>query len=572
MKIIHRLLFLFLTLSASLPLQARSLEIEDFHADIMVRQQGDVVISEQIRFRFEGSWNGIYRLIPVIYQTPRDPDFHLDLSVMGVTDGSKQDLRYEVSREGRYRQVKVWVPNATDTSRSVIITYRVENALQFFEEYDELYWNVTGDEWNMAIQKASATLHLPENVTGIRTVAFTGSYGSREEEESRIRKRGNVITFETLVPLAPYEGLTVAASWNSGVVERPTLLDNILAFAKDYSILILPLIVFIAMFRLWQTRGKDPRKGPLVVQYEPPANMTPAEVGTLIDHYPHMQDLTATIVDLAVRGFLRIEEIDEERLLGLWTSKSYQFRKLEEANTESLRSYERTLLDELFPGTKEVVKLSDLKNSFYKHLSTIREEIFDQLIEVGHYKRRPDKVKVIYVSVAGVLVFLTIFGAVFLSAFLWWNAIPIIAAGLGSALVIGIFGWLMPARTKAGARTLDEIRGFEEFLEKVEQERFKRMITSPAMFEKYLPFAMALGQQDKWAEAFEDIFTDPPKWYAGSHMHTFRPSIFVSDLQQLSTQTQSALSSSPRSSGGSSFGGGGGFSGGGFGGGGGGGF
>jgi uncharacterized membrane protein YgcG len=150
-----------------------------------------------------------------------------------------------------------------------------------------------------------------------------------------------------------------------------------------------------------------------------------------------------------------------------------------------------------------------------------------------------------------------------------------VLAGILTGLVVVIFGYFMPARTLLGSRTLEGVLGFEEFLGRVESDRMDRMIYKPEMFEKYLPFAMALGVEKKWAAAFEGIYTEPPQWYTGTSYPTFQPSSFVGNLNRMSASTAAAMASAPRSSGGSGFsggGGGGGFSGGGFGGGGGGGF
>jgi uncharacterized membrane protein len=151
---------------------------------------------------------------------------------------------------------------------------------------------------------------------------------------------------------------------------------------------------------------------------------------------------------------------------------------------------------------------------------------------------------------------------------------PFIIAGILTAAVICFFGWFMPARTIAGTRALEGVLGFEDFLAHVESDRFNRMIKTPEMFEKFLPFAMALGVEKNWSKAFQNIYTQPPSWYQGGYGPSFYPYMFVNNLNTMSSQASGIMTSAPRSSGGSGFGGGGGggSSGGGFGGGGGGGF
>jgi uncharacterized membrane protein len=144
-------------------------------------------------------------------------------------------------------------------------------------------------------------------------------------------------------------------------------------------------------------------------------------------------------------------------------------------------------------------------------------------------------------------------------------------AAAATALIVGIFGWLMPRRTAQGARTHTWLRGFEEFLGRVEKDRLERLVDSPAVFEKFLPYAMAFGVESNWARAFEGLATQPPTWYHTADGRSFRPQLFVADLGRMSSVAGSAMTSAPRSSSGSS-GFSGGSSGGGFGGGGGGGF
>jgi uncharacterized membrane protein len=146
-----------------------------------------------------------------------------------------------------------------------------------------------------------------------------------------------------------------------------------------------------------------------------------------------------------------------------------------------------------------------------------------------------------------------------------------IVAGILSAAIVAAFGWFMPSRTVHGTRELEKVLGFQEFLERVEADRMERIVKTPEMFERFLPYAMALGVEDNWAKAFEGIYREPPQWYSGpGGVHTFHPRSFTSNLGRMSTQAASVMASAPRSSGGSGFSGG--SSGGGFGGGGGGGF
>jgi uncharacterized protein (TIGR04222 family) len=576
------LLTLFLVTAVAPALAARSLVIQEFDADILVNPDATIDVTETIRPQFTGSWNGIYRTVPVEYRTSQGFNFTLFLDLVSITDDAGNPLRHQQSRERHYQKIKIWVPGATDATRTVILKYRAKNGLKFFEDHDELYWNITGDEWEVPIRSATARIYLPQGSTGLRAVAFTGGYGSREQAAS-ITLGENEVRVRTTRVLNFREGLTVAVAWNPGLVYRPGALQRVAWFLHSNWVTVLlfsvPLAVFVIMFRLWYTRGRDPRRRPIAPQYEPPEGLTPAELGTLADNSPDMRDISATLVDLAVRGYILIEEKEESTLLGLRTAKDYVFHlRKQESDWKDLKAHERSLLDSLFAGGHRTsVELSDLENSFYRELPAIRDRIFERLLERRYYTKRPDKVRQGYLVTAAAVAFLSLWGGGILTAIfsLGPHFGMIAVAGLLSAAIIFAFGWVMPARTLRGARALDGILGFEEFLSRVEGDRLQRMVKTPEMFEKFLPYAMALGVEKNWARAFVSIYKQAPEWYRGTHFDGFSSRSFVSNLSSMSGAAATAMASSPRSSSGSGFsggGGGGGSSGGGMGGGGGGGF
>jgi len=152
----------------------RTLVIDAFDATVQVAVDGSIDVVETITPTFTGSWNGIYRTIPIEYRTPQGLNYALRLQIEAITDGSGTALRYESSRVRHYRKLKIWVPGAEDATRTVRIHYKVANALRFFDEHDELYWNITGDEWDVPIHAAAASIELPTGVTGVRATAFRG--------------------------------------------------------------------------------------------------------------------------------------------------------------------------------------------------------------------------------------------------------------------------------------------------------------------------------------------------------------------------------------------------------------
>jgi uncharacterized membrane protein len=228
------------------------------------------------------------------------------------------------------------------------------------------------------------------------------------------------------------------------------------------------------------------------------------------------------------------------------------------------------MLDGIFRRHGTRVELSDLKEEFYTELPGIKSGIFDRLLGRGFYHARPDKVRTHWM-VAGVLLgaAIAIGGAAMAAGFLM-TPVPFVAAGVLVAAILLWFSRIMPARTEAGARALEHVLGFEEFLRRVESDNLKRIIIGhPELFDRYLPFAMAFGVERRWARAFEGIYTQPPTWYVGPSMAHFNVNSFSASLAHLSTTAGSTLTSSPRSSSGSGFGGGGSSGGGGGGGGGG---
>jgi uncharacterized membrane protein len=559
---------LFFVLAAAWPAAARTLTIRNFDVQIKVQTDATLDVTEILEVHFTGSWNGLYRTIPIQYRDAAGFNYTLFIEPQGVTDDNGNPLKYEVSNQGANKRFKIYVPNAVDATRTVIIRYKVLDGLRFFQDHDELYWNITGNETDATVDNASARIELPANVTGLRATAYTGTLGSRGQEAD-VKIQGNVVEIHMQRPLFFHEGLTAVVGWDKGIVHEPGFLQNALLFLRSNWPFLVPLLVFFLMGWLWYSKGRDPRRNPITVQYEAPDGMTPGEVGTLVDNAADIRDITATIVDLAVRGFLTIEQKDSSQMLGLVHHKTYVFHRTKApSDWTPLKPHEQVLLSALFDaGASDAVSTTDLQNRFYVHLPVIRDRIFDGLMSDGYYLHRPDKLKHGFL-VAGILVgFLSVWGGGALSAAMGTSPLTVIVAGFLTGAIIAGFGYFMSARTVAGERALEKVLGFEDFLGRVEKDQIERIEKTPEMFEKYLPYAMALRVEKKWVTAFQGICTQPPSWYSGAYGSGFAPYLLVADLDMMSAQAGTAMASAPRSSGGSGFGGGGG-AGGGFGGGG----
>jgi uncharacterized membrane protein len=440
-------------------------------------------------------------------------------------------------------------------------------------------------------------VHLPADVPPEEVLhkTFTGVFGA---QATRATERLEPKTYEADVEgLLPGEGLTFVLGLPKGILQPASSFrefwwkvgDNI-AFVL---VALVPILALAAMLFLYLRYGRDPgRRMPIVVQYAPPEELSPAEVGSLLDERIDTPDIVSTAIDLAVRGYLTIQEEETTKFLFL-TNKDYRFEKLKPGD-DALQAHERTFHGALFASGDSVL-LSSLKNRFYTSISWIRSAIVRQMLDKGLFLRDPARVRKFYRSVAVAAAVLPIgLGIVLLSSGRVRFYLPpepavfivfSLVAFLLTALTIRLFVDAMPAKTPKGARLARHCLGFQEFVTRVEKDRLERMLKDdPTLFERVLPYAMVLGCADEWAERFEGLLSEPPSWYVSP---SFAPGRFdsralVSGLGRSMHSMGSTLTSQPRPSGGgfggisfgagrgsSGFGSGGG-SGGGFGGGGGG--
>ncbi|HEY7617662.1 MAG TPA: DUF2207 domain-containing protein, partial [Terriglobales bacterium] len=235
-------------LTFSVPLFARSWRIADFQDNITINADGAAVVRERISLVFIGEFHGIHRTIPVEYPGPRGTNYTLFVKVTGVTGSSRQKLKYESKTSGGFRDLKIYIPNATDTTATVEIAYIVRNGMRYFADHDEFYWNVTGNDWPVPIDHASAWVSFPTTAGGsLRAQAFTGVYGSKEREASS-EVSGPSVTFETTNPLPMRGGLTIDVYLPKGIVDEPGALTKAFWFLGSNPILFLPFLTFGVMY------------------------------------------------------------------------------------------------------------------------------------------------------------------------------------------------------------------------------------------------------------------------------------------------------------------------------------
>jgi uncharacterized membrane protein YgcG len=578
-------LLLAIVLLLAAPLFARSWHISRFDARCTVGDDGTLLVEEEIHPVFEGEFHGIVREIPVEYPGPDGTAYKLILKIDSVTDENGGKIKFEQSTRSerimgggshQFLVLKIYA-GGTDTERTIRITYRSPNAIRFFKDHDEFYWNVTGLDTKVSTDAASATVILPSAAAGgLKAQAFTGGWESRAQDAT-VNVDGSVVSFETTRVLPPRNGLTIDIYIPKGILKEPSALTRFFWFVGGNPGMLLPFWSFIVMGSIWFLKGRDPDPGVSVApMYEPPKGLTPAEAGTLITDNIEARDITSTLIDLAVKGYLKIIETEDKGLL--FKHKDYLLRLMKpRAEWPGLAAHEIEVLNNLFPEvTAEETSLSGLKNRFYLALPSIRQEIMGALKEKDLYSTDPESAKGL--ALVGVLIivlpvlWLQMTGRIHL-----FNSPTVLAVGiLISALIVFLFGRRLAAKTVRGARTRVACLGFKEFMTRVDGDRIKRM--PPDTFEKFLPYAMAFGVEQHWAHAFQGLITEPPSWYVGSGYATgmmWNPVMFTSSMNSFASSAFESFSATPQanSSGsgfgsGGGFGGDGGFSGGGFGGGG----
>jgi uncharacterized membrane protein len=560
-------LLLIVLLGVSLPLFANA-QIVDEHIDtysVRVRINADSTlhISETIVYNFGTTeHHGIFRTIPVRYKA-RGGNYNLRLRNVSITDELGAKLQYTTSKVDNSIEYKIGDPDKYVTGiHTYVINYDVENAINFFADHDELYWNAIGTGWNVPINQSSVIVETPVAADKVQRTCYTGIAGSTDTTKCGITNEGNSIWYLTS-NLSSNEAMTIVAGLPKGVLAEPTTEQKIIRIIRDNWIVILPFFVFFIMWKIWSKYGRDPRsKGTITAQYESPDSLTPIEAGTIVDNSVSKQDISAELIYLATRGYLHIDRIETKKL-AVFNSHDYVLKKLKEPGEELIEP-EKTLLNGIFNSGDEI-RLSDLQKSitFGKAIRELKSQTIKRLVTNGYYPRNPLILRIVCVIIGGAL---CIWGSMVTAALFGTYGI---VATVVSGLIIIIFGLLMPARTAKGVMARDHILGLKEYMSVAEKDRMQfhnAPEKNPQLFEKLLPFAIALGVYTAWAKQFEGIFNQNPSWYSDSSHAMFNAHLFSSSLNDFSSSVNGAVaSSSTAASGGSGFsgGGGGGFGGGG---------
>ena len=610
------------------PAAARADErILRYFSDVQIQKDSAIEVAETIDVRAENVRinHGIYRDFPTRYRGPHGTQFHVRFTLEGATlDGNP--VKTSVEPSGAGVRIKLGDP---DTMVSVgeheyVIRYRATREIGRFPGFDELYWNVTGNQWIFPIDVAEARIRLPQPAKFGQRAVYTGPQGSTASNAEVVGEKPGEISFRTTEPLGSYEGLTVAAAFPKGVIDEPTSGSKLIDALADYGPPALGLLSLIGLctfyYIAWRRAGRNPRAGTVVPIFSPPDGLSPAAMRYVKNMGSDNRTFAAALVDMGVRGHIRLVEEDRGWLSG----KHMRLERL--TGKEPLSDEEEAALDCLCRPGEEIMMEQKNHESFSASQSALAG-VLKARYEGKLFKRNYGWAAAglfIFIAcfwlvcaavdlatggalvwqvgvVLGILVtcallwlafhesptgkcllsligFLAVSTAIALGMPIfvdalnsgWW--LPLILPLLAAPLVLSAFWWIA-APTAEGRKVLDHIAGFRQYLSITEAERLDRMTPpadTPELFEKYLPFAIALAVENHWAKRFAGVLAAAQAqgqqgfaWYSGSSTPWSNPTGFADSVGSSLSSAVGSASTAPGSSGGGSSGGGGGGGGGG---------
>ncbi len=557
-----------------------SLYIQLFDSEIKLNNDGSLDIKEIITVNFDGGYHhGIYRDIPLELRGMAG-NYSLGFTVQEVLmDGENVPVKNSTRSYGGGKELRIRIgdPNRTISGiHEYTIEYSCVLGARYFKEWDELYWNITGSSWENRIDSSHCTVIFPSPIklSDEDIKIFVGTYGSDRTIEN-YSLTDESLSFGTAT-LYPGYGTTVDIRLPKGYLSKPPLSTTLWLKLKSYLgpllAILIPLFAFVFLFKKWYRDGKDLPAGTITVKYNPPKDLTAAEVGTILDQKVDTVDITSILFDLARLGYLSIKEIETNKFLFL-KKKDYKIKILKDMDLDKEKHLREFLKGLKYKGGNGFL-ISDLKGEFYTYVKDVTEEIYKSVKKKGYFYGNPDKIRKKYTGFGAAGLFIGIWAIPFTFGFLGGTGAGFAVGIALSGLISLIFAQTMPKRTYKGREVLTDILGFKEFLVRVEKDRLKRMIDqNPTIFFDFLSYAIALGVVDEWAERFNGLQIETPGWYntyGGVHGGIMANNITSSIGNTIGAFA--AASSPPRGSSSGFSGGGGGFSGGGGGGGGGGGW
>lgn len=561
----------FLSLLITVTSLAADERILSYHSDVTILEEGQLDVTETIHVRAEGSniRRGIYRDFPTRYQDGAGNQYRVGFEVISV---SRNDRPEDWHTDSMSNGVRIYAGSANrflDPGEHIYrFRYQTTRQLGFFEEYDELWWNVTGNGWMFNIDQASATIRLPESVSSDDLIlnAYTGVYGSRASHANYRIIDSKTVTFETTRALSPWENLSVIVAFPKGMVAEPTTGQRVRWFLSDNGAALVLTIGWLMMFTWylwsWNKAGRDPATGIIIPRFEPPRGLSPAACRYVLSMGFRRACFVAAIISLAIKKQLVIDDDDGDFTLT---------RLADEEGAEPPTRPERAVLRSLFPSGRGSLEMEQSNHSRFRSAKSVLQSNL-----ATEFKGRLFRLNLGYLLPA----FIIFFGTMILARFFHGGGLLWVIYLFFGVVTHILFIFLLRAPTPSGRRIMDEIEGFKRYLDTAEEDRLEQMESprlTPEIFEDFLPYAYALGVENSWCERFENEMPEEvrnqdggrPNWYRGSSRN-FRS---INDMgNRFSSSFSSAISSASSPPGSSSGSGGGGSSGGGGGGGGGGGW
>ncbi len=615
--------------------------ITDFSSDISIAANGTLTVTETIAVQVENLAieHGIFRDFPTTYTDRAGNRVRVRFEVDDVMrDGRPEPYVVETIDNGKRVRIGEADTTVSRGAHTYRIVYKTDRQIGFFEDFDELYWNVTGNAWAFRIDRASATIHLPAGASSIQMASYTGPQGARGTS-ARGSVEGDTVRFVTTQPLDRHEGLTVAVGFSKGAVSPPTDAEKTTEFFRDNAATGAALAGLAALaifyFAAWSRFGRDPARGVIVPLFAPPKNFSAAAVRFVHRMTYDRKCFAAALIAMAVKGFLKISESSGSYTLtrtgrtegqtGLVSTESAIARTLFNARDRiELKNTNHVAVSRAITALRNALKLEDegvyfVTNAmwFYAGLAIMvltglaAAMLTDDPVPAGFilfwlaaWTAGTSHLMIqVYQSWSNVISgpgsrIINVFGALFLTAFatpfmagiafgffFLGQSIPraTLIAIIGQGVLAIVFYRLLKAPTLAGGKVRDEIDGFKIFLNTAEKDRLEKLNppeVTPEVFEKFLPYAIALDAENAWSRKFEaeaaragassaEHASYTPSWYSGSSFGGLGNTNFASSIGAAVAGATAAAATAPGSSSGS---GGGGSSGGGGGGGGGGGW
>jgi len=562
-----------LLLTCTIFCQERFLRWDD---NITINKDGTINVQEKIEVQTEGKQfkRGLWRSFPTRYADMFGLQYIVGFNVAEIKrDGVRE--YYSIVDRINGKQIYIGDPKKRLSSglHTFLISYTSNRQLGFFNDRDELYYNVVGNDVGFVVDKATARVQLPSNVPRdkISFEAYTGYFGQKNKNYNVEMLDDGTVFFETTNSLLPKQAFTIVVSWPKGYVNEPSIWLKIFWFVRDnvsHLFLLFGLLILL-LFYVWAYRKtrRGFKEGVVIPIFYPPANHSPGSIRYLVKKLYDFLGLTSDIVDMAVKGLLTIEHKKKT----FWKG-GYSLKTNEESNVSEYCSYYMTIFHTL--QKKSPVVLNQSNRKIIQSISKTAR---------NHYKDTMNKYIIFNRGYLGAgfaisLLFLALgylFAQAFvMGAFLVWLAIYI-------AIAVGIHSYMylqLPLYTQVGQKIYNEIQGFKLFLATAETDRLKVIGTpptkTPQLWEEYLPYAIALGVEKQWSEQFAPIFARlekdgspyTPLWYVGSgRFRATEAAYFASGLRK---SFNTAITSASQHPGVSSGGGGRGSAGGGGGGGG----